>query len=172
MANNDRITDYESGIEDDVSDDDLKSDIEKEVELETETSGDLINSKHSYKISYTSSLKHELAQSLQTPHQVSFRISNIKKRYTRRISLIEITGIIAESYNLLQRGRLPLVSNLSNDVLKENMLRIIVREIEEGTCPVVIEKNGEILSVKDFDQTGLQYHLNYIINIWKQQKRY
>ncbi|ADT91124.1 DNA-dependent RNA polymerase subunit RPO19 [Cotia virus SPAn232] len=99
-------------------------------------------------------------------------ISLIKKRYTRRISLFEITGIIAESYNLLQRGRMPLVSDLSDETLKQNILHVLIKEIEEGVCPIVIEKNGELLSIKDFDNIGLSKHINYIINIWKKQNRY
>nr|WQH58040.1 MAG: MC108R [Molluscum contagiosum virus] len=106
------------------------------------------------------------------PRQISERITDIKRRYTRRISLFEITGILCESFNLLQRGRLPLVSDLSDETFREEILHVVVREIEEGTCPVVIQKNGELLSVTDFDATGLRYHLDYIISIWKQQHRY
>nr|WGO62722.1 DNA-directed RNA polymerase 19 kDa subunit [Wadden Sea poxvirus] len=103
---------------------------------------------------------------------VASYISSIKKRYTRRVSLFEITGILAESYNLLQRGRLPLLSNFTELTFNDNILHIVIKEIKEGTCPIIIEKNGELLSINDFDDTGLDYHLNYIINIWKQQHRY
>ncbi|AUL80572.1 DNA-dependent RNA polymerase subunit rpo19 [Vaccinia virus] len=56
--------------------------------------------------------------------------------------------------------------------MKQNMLHVIIQELEEGSCPIVIEKTGELLSVNDFDKDGLKFHLDYINNIWKLQKPY
>ncbi|QED21239.1 DNA-dependent RNA polymerase subunit RPO19 [Borealpox virus] len=160
MADTDDIIDYES---DDLTE--YEDDEEDEESLETSD----IDPKSSYKIVDSASTHIEDAHSnlKQGNH-----ISALKRRYTRRISLFEIAGIIAESYNLLQRGRLPLVSEFSNETMKQNMLHVIIQEIEEGSCPIVIEKNGELLSVNDFDKDGLKFHLDYIIKIWKLQKRY
>lgn len=116
--------------------------------------------------------KEEIEIASPQPRQISERIAELKRRYTRRMSLFELTGIISESYNLLQRGRMPLVHNLSDETFTRNLLHVLVQEIEEGTCPVVIQKNGKLLSVKDFDPSALRYHLDYITAIWKQQRRY
>uniref|UniRef100_A0AAU7E1T3 DNA-directed RNA polymerase 19 kDa subunit n=1 Tax=Rousettus bat poxvirus TaxID=3141933 RepID=A0AAU7E1T3_9POXV len=116
--------------------------------------------------------KDEIEVPSPQPRQISARITELKRRYTRRLSLYELTGIIAESFNLLQRGRIPLVSDLSDDTFKRNLLHVLVQEIEEGTCPVIIQKNGALLSVRDFDQDALRYHLDYIVAIWKQQRRF
>lgn len=116
--------------------------------------------------------KEEVEISSPQPRQASSRITELKRRYTRRMSLYELTGIICESYNLLQRGRLPLVHDLSDETFERNLLHVLVQEIEEGTCPVVIQKNGKLLSVSDFDQDALKYHLDYIVAIWKQQRRF
>lgn len=47
---------------------------------------------------------------------------------------------------------MPLVLNLSDDTMKQKILHIVIEEIKEGTCPIIIEKNGELLSVTDFDK--------------------
>ncbi|UOX38678.1 DNA-directed RNA polymerase 19 kDa subunit [Finch poxvirus] len=113
-------------------------------------------------------------QSVQSPHpkQQSERMKTIKQRYTRRISLIEMTGILCESYNSLQRGRIPLLNNLSDETFKKHSLvETMFMEIEQGNCPIVIQKNGELLSLSDFDQKGVMYHLSYIKSIWKVQHK-
>lgn len=105
------------------------------------------------------------------PKQLSERIKTIKQRYTRRISIFEITGILCESFNLLQRGRIPLLNNLSDDTFKDSLIKAMFDEIEQGNCPIVIKKNGELLSLNDFDKKGVEYHLNYIKSIWKTQHK-
>nr|WIK87547.1 RNA polymerase subunit RPO19 [Oriental turtle dovepox virus] len=109
----------------------------------------------------------------QSPHpkQLSERIKAIKQRYTRRISLFEITGILSESYNLLQRGRIPLLNDLTEETFKDSIINIMFKEIEQGNCPIVIQKNGELLSLTDFDKKGVQYHLDYIKTIWRNQRK-
>nr|WGO01987.1 DNA-dependent RNA polymerase subunit RPO19 [Vaccinia virus]WGO02215.1 DNA-dependent RNA polymerase subunit RPO19 [Vaccinia virus]WGO02444.1 DNA-dependent RNA polymerase subunit RPO19 [Vaccinia virus]WOG35521.1 DNA-dependent RNA polymerase subunit RPO19 [Vaccinia virus]WOG35749.1 DNA-dependent RNA polymerase subunit RPO19 [Vaccinia virus] len=164
MADTDDIIDYES---DDLTE--YEDDEEEEEDGESLETSD-IDHKSSYKIVESASTHIEDAHS--NLKHIGNHISALKRRYTRRISLFEIAGIIAESYNLLQRGRLPLVSEFSDETMKQNMLHVIIQEIEEGFCPIVIEKNGELLSVNDFDKDGLKFHLDYIIKIWKLQKRY
>ncbi|AEN03695.1 DNA-dependent RNA polymerase subunit rpo19 [Yokapox virus] len=159
MADTDDIIDYESEELTEYEDDDELSLVYSDVEP-----------KSSYKI--IDSVSTQIEESQTNLKQIGDSILTAKRRYTRRISLLEITGILAESYNLLQRGRLPLVSEFSDETLKKNMLSIIIKEIEEGTCPIIIEKNGELLSIKDFDSNGLKFHLDYIIKIWKLQNRY
>ncbi|AIZ77332.1 putative RNA polymerase subunit RPO19 [Parapoxvirus red deer/HL953] len=102
--------------------------------------------------------------------RVTARIEALKARYTRRMSLFELTGIVAESFNLLCRGRLPLVADAADPAL-DNELKVVVAEIEQGVCPVVIEKNGEFLSTRDFDPECLRFHLEYMVNLWKSQGR-
>ncbi|AST09517.1 RNA polymerase [NY_014 poxvirus] len=164
MEDTDDIIDYDSEELTEYEDD------EEEEELSLENSD--VEPKSSYKIIDSASTQIDESQPQLNIKQIGDAILASKRRYTRRISLLEITGILAESYNLLQRGRLPLVSEFSEDTLKKNMLHIIIKEIEEGTCPIIIEKNGELLSVKDFDLDGLKFHLDYIIKIWKLQHRY
>ncbi|AXN56182.1 DNA-dependent RNA polymerase subunit rpo19 [Vaccinia virus] len=164
MADTDDIIDYES---DDLTE--YEDDEEEEEDGESLETSD-IDPKSSYKIVESASTHIEDAHS--NLKHIGNHIFALKRRYTRRISLFEIAGIIAESYNLLQRGRLPLVSEFSDETMKQNMLHVIIQEIEEGSCPIVIEKNGELLSVNDFDKDGLKFHLDYIIKIWKLQKRY
>ncbi|AKJ93753.1 RNA polymerase (RPO19) [Raccoonpox virus] len=162
MADTDDIIDYESEELTEYEDD--------EEEEESPEASD-IDPKSSYKVVDSASTHIEGAHSNLNKH-IGNHISALKRRYTRRISLFEIAGIIAESYNLLQRGRLPLLSEFSDETMKQNMLHVIIKEIEEGSCPIIIEKNGELLSVNDFDKNGLKFHLEYIINIWKLQQRY
>ncbi|AOP31385.1 RNA polymerase [Raccoonpox virus] len=162
MADTDDIIDYESEELTEYEDD--------EEEEESPEASD-IDPKSSYKVVDSASTHIEDAHSNLNKH-IGNHISALKRRYTRRISLFEIAGIIAESYNLLQRGRLPLLSEFSDETMKQNMLHVIIKEIEEGSCPIIIEKNGELLSVNDFDKNGLKFHLEYIINIWKLQQRY
>ncbi|ABI99260.1 RNA polymerase subunit RPO19 [Deerpox virus W-848-83] len=170
MADTDDIIDYES--EDDMSEYEEEED-DEDNETKSLESSDVISLKQSnYKAELSTNLEEEVPQPGQSSKNVNSKILAIKKRYTRRISLLEITGIIAESYNLLQRGRLPLISNLSDETMKQKILHIVIQEIEEGTCPIIIEKNGELLSTNDFDKTGLKNHLDYIISIWKNQNRY
>ncbi|QRY18976.1 ORF-106 [Teiidae poxvirus 1] len=109
----------------------------------------------------------------QSPHpkQLSERIKLIKHRYTRRISLYEITGILCESYNLLQRGRIPLTDDLTEETFKNSLIDTMFKEIEQGNCPIVIQKNGELLSLNDFDKKGVKYHLEYVKSIWKDQRK-
>ncbi|AYM26022.1 RNA-polymerase subunit RPO19 [Orf virus] len=102
--------------------------------------------------------------------RVTARVEELKARYTRRMSLFELTGIVAESFNLLCRGRLPLVADAADPALN-NELKVVVRELEEGVCPIVIEKNGEFLSPGDFDPECLRYHLTYMTDLWKSQGR-
>ncbi|ADY76859.1 PP225 [Orf virus] len=102
--------------------------------------------------------------------RVTARVEELKARYTRRMSLFELTGIVAESFNLLCRGRLPLVADAADPAL-DNELKVVVRELEEGVCPIVIEKNGEFLSPGDFDPECLRYHLTYMTDLWKSQGR-
>ncbi|ASC55560.1 RNA polymerase subunit RPO19-like protein [Seal parapoxvirus] len=102
--------------------------------------------------------------------RVTARIEDLKLRYTRRMSLFELTGIVAESFNLLCRGRLPLVAD-STDSALDSELKVVVRELDEGVCPIVVEKNGEFLSPRDFDQECLRFHLDYMTNLWKKQGR-
>ncbi|WZD65818.1 RNA polymerase subunit Rpo19 [Bovine papular stomatitis virus] len=102
--------------------------------------------------------------------RVTARVEELKARYTRRMSLFELTGIVAESFNLLCRGRLPLVADPTDPAL-DNELKVVVREIEENVCPIVIEKNGEFLSTQDFDPECLRYHLEYMTDLWKSQGR-
>ncbi|AOP31813.1 RNA polymerase [Volepox virus] len=160
MADTDDIIDYESEELTEYEDD--------EEEEETLEASD-IDPKSSYKI--VDSASTHIEDTHYNKH-IGNHISALKRRYTRRISLFEIAGIIAESYNLLQRGRLPLVSEFSDKTMKQNMLHVIIQEIKEGSCPIIIEKNGELLSVNDFDKDGLKFHLDYIIKIWKLQQRY
>ncbi|QRI42960.1 RNA polymerase subunit RPO19 [Cheloniid poxvirus 1] len=113
-------------------------------------------------------------QSIQSPHpkQQSEKTRIIKQRYTRRISLIEMTGILCEDYNSLQRGRIPLLNDLSDETFKKySLVEIMFMEIEQGNCPIVIQKNGELLSLSDFDQKGVMHHLSYIKDIWKVQNK-
>ncbi|CCD83276.1 DNA-dependent RNA polymerase subunit rpo19 [Squirrelpox virus] len=154
-------------------DEDEPSDFDEEEDKSPDTSDVRTTSQASLKVEYVSDaqIMEEDPQSLM-PKQVSARVEALKRRYTRRISLFELTGILAESYNLLQRGRIPLVQDLSDETLRQRLLHVVVREIEEGTCPIVVEKNGEMLSVRDFDQAGLRHHLDFVIKIWKQQHRY
>ncbi|ADC53852.1 RNA polymerase subunit Rpo19 [Pseudocowpox virus] len=102
--------------------------------------------------------------------RVTARVEELKARYTRRMSLFELTGIVAESFNLLCRGRLPLVADAADPAL-DSELKVVVRELEEGVCPIVIEKNGEFLAPGDFDPECLKYHLNYMTDLWKSQGR-
>ncbi|AOP31602.1 RNA polymerase [Skunkpox virus] len=162
MADTDDIIDYESEELTEYEDD------EEEEEESLEASD--IDPKSSYKI--VDSASTHIEDTHTNLKHIGNHISALKRRYTRRISLFEIAGIIAESYNLLQRGRLPLVSTFSDETMKQNMLHVIIQEIEEGSCPIIIEKNGELLSVNDFDKNGLIFHLDYIIKIWKLQQRY
>ncbi|AAR07452.1 96R [Yaba monkey tumor virus] len=165
MDDSDEIVNFASDEEDD---NDNISDYDDDKE--SPESSDILSHKQSdYKIE---SASINVDEQLSSSKQLSNKIMAIKKRYTRRISLFEITGIIAESYNLLQRGRLPLISNLTDETVDKNMLHVVISEINEGTCPIIIEKNGELLSINDFDKTGIKSHLDYIINIWKQQGRY
>ncbi|UKB77164.1 major core protein 4b [Lumpy skin disease virus] len=164
-------------IDDYISDEDASDEFEEEEEEEEESleTSDVPSLKQSnYKVGSSISINIEDTnqQNITNASLISSKISAIKKRYTRRVSLFEITGIIAESYNLLQRGRMPLVLNLSDDTMKQKILHIVIEEIKEGTCPIIIEKNGELLSVTDFDKKGLYNHLDYIINIWKKQNRF
>ncbi|ATI21041.1 RNA polymerase [Western grey kangaroopox virus] len=117
------------------------------------------------------SIKDDSAHSPQ-PRQFNDRIQEVKRRYTRRVSILEVTGILCESYNLLQRGRIPLLKDLSEETFSRSIIEVMLQEIEEGTCPIVIQKNGELLSISDFDARGVKYHLDYIKAIWRQQKRY
>ncbi|ARE67724.1 SWPV1-215 [Shearwaterpox virus] len=113
-------------------------------------------------------------QSEQSPHpkQQNEKTRTVKQRYTRRISLIEMTGILCESYNSLQRGRIPLINDISNETFKKySLVEVMFMEIEQGNCPIVIQKNGELLSLSDFDQKGVLYHLSYIKDIWKVQHK-
>ncbi|QDJ95097.1 RNA polymerase subunit RPO19 [Hypsugopox virus] len=176
MADSGDIIDYVSEVEDDdseysISDNDNDEDDGNNSDsLET---SDIVSYKQS-NFKFESNSTHVEDDEVIVPQfkNISAKILALKKRYTRRISLFEITGIIAESYNTLQRGRLPLVQNLSDETLKQKMLHIIIQEIKEGTCPIIIEKNGELLSTNDFDKNGVDIHLDYIINIWKLQNRY
>ncbi|QGN68103.1 DNA-dependent RNA polymerase 19 kD subunit [Equine molluscum contagiosum-like virus] len=166
MENSADLNDFLSGEE-------FSSYEEMESDEMTEPSEGASASKASeYKVDSRVDSRDDAEPTSPQPRQISERIADIKRRYTRRISLFELTGILCESFNLLQRGRLPLVSDLSDETFREQILHVVVREIEEGTCPVVIQKNGELLSVNDFDPTGLRYHLDYVIDIWKQQRRY
>ncbi|QHR82636.1 DNA-dependent RNA polymerase subunit RPO19 [Brazilian porcupinepox virus 1] len=168
MADSDDIIDY---VSDDISEDEYDDRYQEDDEDDEnttkslETSDILSNKQSNYKVDSITSVEESITN-------ISNSILLIKKRYTRRISLFEITGILAESYNLLQRGRLPLINDLSDETMKQNILHILIKEINEGTCPIIIEKNGELLSVSDFDKIGLSRHINYIINIWKKQNRY
>ncbi len=164
MTEIDDIVDFESTEENEESEEEYE-----EEATETSDVSSSVRPSSDYNVESAATVS-----SFQSPQlaQTSQRVSAMKRRYTRRISLFEITGIIAESFNLLQRGRLPLVKNISNETFKEKILHIVVREIQEGTCPIVIEKNGELLSINDFDGKGVRYHLDYIINIWKQQNRF
>ncbi|ABQ43571.1 RNA polymerase subunit rpo19 [Tanapox virus] len=168
MDDSDEIINFASEEDDDEDEDNNISDYDDDKES-LESSDILSNKQSDYKIE---SASINVDEQVSSSKQLSSKIITIKKRYTRRISLFEITGIIAESYNLLQRGRLPLVSNLTDETIKQNMLHVVIDEIKEGTCPIIIEKNGELLSINDFDKIGIKTHLDYIINIWKQQGRY
>ncbi|ANS71183.1 RNA polymerase [Pteropox virus] len=164
-------SDYESSEyekEDDEKEDEddefSDSDVEKSLDMTSE-------------LADKSSLKFKSPETVpsinvQDTVQQSNKISLIKKRYTRRMSLFELTGILAESINLLQRGRLPLVEGLSGSTLQKNLLQVAIQEIRDKTCPVIIKKNGEYLSVNDFDESALEHHLTFITKIWKQQNRY
>ncbi|ASK51302.1 RNA polymerase subunit (RPO19) [Eptesipox virus] len=169
MADSGDIIDYVSE-EDDDSEYSITEDENEDSSLDSPETSDFVSYKPS-NINFESNSIH-IEEDIPQYKNISAKISALKRRYTRRISLIEITGIIAESFNLLQRGRLPLVQNLSNDTLKQKMLHIIIQEIKEGTCPIIIEKNGELLSINDFDKKGIDTHIEYITNIWKLQNRY
>ncbi|AAN02821.1 RNA polymerase subunit [Lumpy skin disease virus] len=170
MAESDDIID--DYISDEDASDEFEEEEEEEESLETSDVPSLKQSNYKVGSSISINIEDTNQQNITNASIISSKISAIKKRYTRRISLFEITGIIAESYNLLQRGRMPLVLNLSDDTMKQKILHIVIEEIKEGTCPIIIEKNGELLSVTDFDKKGLYNHLDYIINIWKKQNRF
>lgn len=102
--------------------------------------------------------------------RVAARVEALKARYTRRMSLFELTGIIAESFNLLCRGRLPLVADPADPRL-DSELRVVLQEIREGACPIVVEKNGEHLAPQDFDRECLEFHLDYVADLWRMQGR-
>ncbi|QQG31583.1 RNA polymerase subunit RPO19 [Swinepox virus] len=162
MADSEDIIEYSSNEEED-------SDYEEEEEDEPTDTSDV----PSLKPSNYKDISTNVEDIQENIKNISTKISAIKRRYTRRISLFEVVGIIAESYNLLQRGRLPLILDLSDEtMMKNNIIRITIKEIKDDTCPIIIEKNGELLSTSDFDRNGLMYHLDYIIRIWKKQNRY
>ncbi|WZD65946.1 RNA polymerase subunit Rpo19 [Bovine papular stomatitis virus] len=117
-----------------------------------------------------SEVPEDAAVETNARQRVTARVEELKARYTRRMSLFELTGIVAESFNLLCRGRLPLVADPADPAL-DNELKVVVREIEENVCPIVIEKNGEFLSTQDFDPECLRYHLEYMTDLWKSQGR-
>ncbi|QAV40153.1 m94r [Myxoma virus] len=163
--------DDEGDVSEYYSEEDSEYAKEEDADEPTESldTSDVPSLKENFKVE---SISSNIEEPIQVNKVTISKISDIKKRYTRRISLFEVTGIVAESYNLLQRGRLPLLMDLSNDTLDDNILNVVIKEIEEETCPIVIEKNGELLSVTDFDKKGLMMHLKYVTTIWKNQGRY
>ncbi|AWU47139.1 RNA polymerase [Sea otter poxvirus] len=152
----------------DYEDDNILHD-DTDIDKSLDAASDILTDKCSIKVESSDIVD---IQSVASPQDCGQRMIDIKRRYTRRMSLIELTGIIAESVNSIQRGRIPLVTNLSSNTARENLLHVVVREIEEGNCPIVVKKNGEYLSTADFDESALHHHLSYITKIWKQQSRY
>ncbi|ABJ09017.1 RNA polymerase subunit RPO19 [Nile crocodilepox virus] len=150
---------------DDYASDDPDSYTESADELEVTPSEDVSQ------LTEPSATRNFIREETSGIENVSEKILEIKRNYTRRISLLELTGILAESYNLLQRGRLPLVNDLSEATFRKSLLQIFIQEIEEDNCPVVVCKNGRLMSLKDFDPDGVRYHLDYIKSLWKQQRK-